>query len=230
MVETLVEGTRRTLELACAGGAPKVLLLSSGAVYGRQPHDMAHMDEEYAGGPDVMEPSSSYAEGKRAAELLGALYAKRRGLKVKIARGFAFVGPYLPLDAHFAAGNFIRDGLAGKPIVVAGDGTPYRSYLYGADLAYWLWTILLRGTSCRPYNVGSERAVSIRGLAEAAAAHFGSGREVIVTRRPVEGAKAGRYVPSTARAREELHLEEHVDLAEAVRRTVAWHERRRSLR
>ena len=221
MLDTIVEGTRRTLEFARHCGARKFLLTSSGAVYGRQPPELTHIPEDYPGAPDPMDPRSAYGEGKRLAELLCALYARRYGLETKIARCFAFVGPYLPLNAHFAIGNFIRDAITGGPIEVRGDGTPRRSYLYGAELAVWLWTILLRGTACRPYNVGSEDDSSIGDLAKVVAGVCGSDIEVRVHGKPVPGTTNERYVPSIRRAVGELGLSQAIGLRESARKTLA---------
>lgn len=223
MLDTIVGGTRRVLEGARAWGVGRLLFVSSGAVYGRQPTECPRVAEDERGGPDVTDPRAAYGEGKRAAELLCAIYAARYGLPTTIARGFAFLGPYLPLDAHFAAGNFIRDRLRGGPIVVQGDGTPLRSYLYAADLAIWLWTILARGQSGRTYNVGSEELISIGELARAVAGVEPPTMEVVILRRPLAGQLAERYAPSTARARAELGLQQWISLDDALRRTLRWH-------
>ncbi len=232
MAEICVDGTRRLLEFAQQRGVARFLLASSGAIYGRQPPDLERVPEEFRGGPDTLDPRSAYAEGKRMAEWMCATASKTTsgtgGFEAKIARAFAFLGPYLPLNAHFAAGNFIADALAGRPIVIQGDGTPMRSYMYPADLAIWLWTILIRGESGRAYNVGSEQAVSIAELAHRVAEIAGVGAPVEVRGTPRIGERPERYVPSTLRARSELHLEERIDLNESIRRTLAFH-RLRSL-
>jgi len=161
--------------------------------------------------------------------MLCALYATQYGLETKIARCFAFVGPYLPLNTHFAVGNFIRDALAGGPICVKGDGRPYRSYLYAADLAVWLWTILLRGAPGRPYNVGSEETISIADLAELVAEKFDPKPNANMAASASGAALPSRYVPCTKRAMVELQLQQTVDVSDAITKTMVWLARSRSV-
>ena len=222
MLSTILAGTARTLDFAAAAGTRKLLLTSSGAVYGPQPPTLTHMPEDFAGAPDPLLPQSVYGEGKRASELMCAL-AAQPSMEVKIARCYAFLGPHLPLDTHFAAGNFLADALAARPIAIASDGTALRSYLYASDLTAWLWTMLFRAPSLRAYNVGSEEAVSIRQLAEVAAATVHPSTPIHVAKAATVGALPARYIPATARAQRELGLRETVSLEEAFRRTAAWH-------
>jgi nucleoside-diphosphate-sugar epimerase len=223
-LDTIIIGTRRALDLAATCGAKKILLTSSGAVYGTQPPDMTHIPETFAGTLDVTNPASAYGEGKRIAELLCELYRIEHGIEPRIARCFAFVGPHLPLDAHFAIGNFIGDGLKGEPIRVKGDGTARRSYLYAADLAIWLWTILMRGRPCWPYNVGSETDLSIGQLAGLVAESFKPMQRVVIERSPTPGTPVERYVPATRRTQAELGLIQQVDLKAAIEKTIAWYQ------
>lgn len=222
-LETITGGTARLLECARRSGAADVLLLSSGAVYGPQPPSLDRIPEDYSGKPQPGQSRSAYAEGKRRAELLCGEFAARTAVRIKIARLFTFSGPNLPLAGSFAFGNFLRDSLERRPILVRGDGAAVRSYLYAADLAVWLWSILLRAPSGRPYNVGSDEPVSIVELARAFAGLAG-GVEV-----HVEGklSPAGRYVPDTDRARIELGLERRVSLEQGIARSLAWRPDRR---
>lgn len=223
MLDTIIGGTRRTLEFAKSCRPRKFLLVSSGAVYGKQPPKMRRLPEDHQGAPDTMDAGSAYGEGKRAAELLCSIYAGSCGFEAKIARCFAFVGPYLPLDGRYAIGNFISDALAGKAIKVNGDGTPFRSYLYAADLAVWLWTILFQGKSCRPYNVGSANDVTVAELARVVANELRPGVEVRIAQKAVPDAHPTRYVPSVTRASEELSLRETINLTDAIKRTAMWY-------
>lgn len=220
---TCVDGTRRVLDFAAHAEASDFLLVSSGAVYGRQPPTLDRVSETHAGAPDPLLPSSAYGEGKRVSEWLGALQAADSSLRVKVARCFAFVGPYLPLDRHFAVGNFLRDAMADGDIVIRGDGTPRRSYMHAADMAAWLWVVLLRGRSGIAYNVGAEDAVSIEGLAYRILEVAGSKAAVSVGKQAPVNCLPERYVPDTVRARTEFGLAEPIPLDEALARTLRWH-------
>lgn len=221
MLETIIDGTRRVLDFASKHGTTKFLYISSGAVYGKQPDDLSHIPEDYRGAPDPLDPNSAYGEGKRVGELLSVLQSKQSGFEAKIARCFAFIGPHLPLDAHFAAGNFIRDAIAGGPIVVKGDGKSVRSYLYASDLAIWLWSILFKGKVGRAYNVGSPEAKSIAEWARLVSALTGSR---VAHPASAEGVRS-HYVPDVTQAALELALGNTVALRDGFARTLSWNDK-----
>lgn len=223
MLSTILAGTERTLAFAAKHGAERLLLTSSGAVYGRQPAEVVQLPESYTGAPDCTQAGSIYGEGKRASELMCALYASQHGLECTIARCWAFCGPHLPLDTHFAIGNFIADVLAKRPIRIGGDGTPTRSYLYAGDLATSLWTMLFRAPSLVAYNVGSSQSMSILELAEAVREALGSHVPIELAKQPAPGAPVSRYVPLVAKIEDELGVRETVQLRETIRRTAAWY-------
>ena len=205
MTSTIVEGTRHVLEFANSSRARKILLTSSGAVYGPQ---VAPVGEDAP-----CNPVTAYGKGKLEAERM----CVESGLDAKIVRCFAFTGPYLNRDIHYAIGNFIRDCLAGEPIVIKGDGTPRRSYLYADDLVEWLFAVLDRGVSGRPYNVGSPEGLSIREVAERVRTALDAKNDIRVLGAPVPGTPPSVYVPDVSRAVRELGLRVTVGLSAAVR-------------
>ena len=211
----IVKGTEEVLEFAVNHHCKRFLLTSSGAVYGPQPQGMEKIPESFLGSPESLDPNSAYGLGKKAAEHLCALYSEQHGLDYVIARCFAFVGEDLPLDVHFAIGNFIRDALDGKDINIFGDGTPLRSYMYQEDLADWLMTILFKGNPGVAYNVGSDQAISIQHLATVI-------RELISPKSKInihfkeKSSYRNRYVPDVALAKSELGLSLDFDLNKAI--------------
>lgn len=222
--DVTVAGTRRVLDVARDCGASNVLLLSSGAVYGRLVQPVDRIQETQHCMLDVTASSSAYGLGKIATEWLGNAYGHQYGFSCKSARIFAQVGPYLELDAHFAAGNFIRDALSGQKLTIKGDGTSLRSYMYATDLVAWLVAILVRGRARASYNVGSEQAVSIRELAETVAQVTDLDKSNIqILGQPAPGVAPDRYVPCTQLARTELGLSISVPFEEALRRTAEWY-------
>lgn len=204
-----MQGSRRVLDFCAQAGVERILLLSSGAVYGEIPASLSKVPEDFAG-----TPTTAYGRGKLAME--------RMSDQAVSARVFAQVGPYLALDKHFAVGNFIGHAIRNEPMVIKGDGTALRSYMHAADLMIWLFALLVRGQKGRAYNVGSDVGVSIRDLAEVTAKAAGVAPQVQVLGQPAPGAAPNRYVPDIARARDELGLDITLPLDAALARSIAW--------
>jgi nucleoside-diphosphate-sugar epimerase len=227
---TAIDGTRNILRIGAEHQIDSFLLTSSGSVY--LPSPDREIDGRFAEGPrsvdDYESERSVYGQSKRMMEIMTAIAGKTHGFRATIARCFAFVGPHLTLDANYAIGNFINDVLRQRQIVVSGDGTPLRSYLYASDLAVWLLTILAEGRSGRPYNVGGAKAYSIGEIASAANSWAEIPRDVVIRQQPVVGAKPSAYLPDVSRAEKELGLSTRVTLRDAIGRTLDWHRARSS--
>jgi nucleoside-diphosphate-sugar epimerase len=220
-IDTEVAGFQRTFSFAVDSQVSRMLLVSSGAVYGaRKTNEPISEDAPCDLNPARRE--SRYGELKRLGELYGASYASQYGLEVVIARCFSLFGPYQNLDSHFAIANFLRDATAARDIVIRGDGLDRRSYLYAGDVAIWLWRLLISGRSCVPYNVGSKVPISLLELANTIARVAGTGSRVRVLGGERQGLAGSIYLPQIDRARQELGLGQLITLDEGIRRTLQW--------
>ena len=224
MLETITNGALHILNFAKS--QPRLegfLFTSSGAIYGKQPENVTHISEVDAFPIDINNVTSAYTEGKRVAELYCAIYHKHYKIPIKIARCFAFVGPYLPLGKHFALGNFISDRLNNRDIVIKGDGTPFRSYLYSSDLMIWLWQILVQGNCNDPYNVGSDQDFNLTEIANKVINIDNSKLcvKVLGTRNPLNPVE--RYVPSIEKVNNQLGLKVYISLEEAINKTYNFY-------
>lgn len=218
--QQIVDGTRNILDLALATGAKRFLLTSSGSVYGPQPSSLKAFSEDWHGSPSLSNPLNAYAQGKRFAEHLCTLYHNAHGIEVVIARCFTFAGPDLPIDAHFAIGNFIRDALTAENIEVKGDGSALRTYLDQRDLAHWLYTMLERGQPNEAYNVGSDEVISIRDLANLVRDIVAPSKPVRLLHGTISNNGRNRYIPDISKAEKDLGLSPSVKVAEAIKNTA----------
>lgn len=220
MLNTIVQGTKNCLEFAKYCGITNFLFISSGAMYGKQT-GVSFIKEKNVSQLDISEGASSYAAGKFIAELMCKLYAKKYRFSIKIARCFAFVGPFLPLN-YFAVGNFIHNRLNNESIQIKGDGYARRSYLYTADLCIWLWTILFRGRNLVAYNVGSNEVYSLREIANLIATMMDPKLDVCVENKSFTYTTPKNYMPDITLAKEELNLTPKINLSSALNSTVTW--------
>lgn len=201
----------------------KILYVSSGAVYGTQPPELDMISEGYQflDPENIPEGKRDYACAKRDAEKVFVELGES-GLNVSVARCFAFVGPWLPLDQHFAIGNFIADGLAGRNINVKANHRVYRSYMHADDLVEWLMAIASASSSkCPVWNVGSEESILIDELAHVVGRYC----EVTSAKSNYLIDKTDRYVPSTENARRDLGVVIKLNLSTAISKTIEAIER-----
>lgn len=210
MRSIIIDGTAHVLDIAKSKRVKRLLYISSGAVYGKQPDDVERIPET-----QKCEPLTVYGKSKLEAEKM----CLTSGIETIIARCFAFVGKYLPKDKHYAIGNFISDCLHDRSITIQGDGTAMRSYLYADDLVEWLMTAFENGIAGRVYNIGAETAYSIREIAEHVKSALGTGNSIHMLGKTQQHGKVSRYIPDVSRIKSELNVKEKYSFDEMIKRS-----------
>jgi nucleoside-diphosphate-sugar epimerase len=224
MFEICTLGTKKILDLAKLIKVKEFLLISSGAVYGSQPDNINALSECYLGNLNWKDGDSfAYGLGKINSEWITKEYSNKKYFKTKIARCFAFVGPYMKMDKNFAIGNFIKDAAEGKNIKVKGDGRPIRTYLYAGELSIWLLEILINSKENSIYNVGGSEEISIFNLAKKIANLINPKLSVIVSNSNTFANKSNKYIPDINLIKKELNLTPKIDLEQSIIQTYEWY-------
>lgn len=217
MMDTITIGTRNVLNFAITKSIQGFLFVSSGSVYGKQPLSVSKILESDCFTINFNNSNAAYSEGKRIAELYCSTYFEKYKLPVKIARCFAFVGPYLPLDTHFAIGNFINNIIKKEDIIITGDGSTTRSYMYASDLCISIWKILLIGRNNKPYNVGVDTAYSLKEIALILKKNYGNDVQILNLNINVP---TSIYVPNIDLLKNELQIQNFIKIESAIQKTI----------
>ena len=192
---------------------PNVINLSSGAVYGEQVN--THQPEKDIGQNSLRlnEYSLSKINGENELKKSNS----RGEMNCSNPRLFAFFGPHLPLDAHFAIGNFMNDCLKGESISVNGNPQTTRSYLYPTDLVNWLIKLLVKPTNL-PLNFGSDKSMTMKEISNNLSVIFDN--TDIEYKNP--NSQISHYVPSIENTKKYLGVSQSVSFSEGIERWIKW--------
>lgn len=216
--DILASGTKNILNLAKLSKCKKILFLSSGAVYGKQPLNVKKIKENFNNKIENLS-LSVLGQAKSVAELMVLIHSRKNEIDVKIARCFSFIGPLIPLKIHYAAGNFLNSVIKKKDIIIKSSGKSFRSYMYMSDLTIWLWYILFKGKKSNIYNVGSEEEIRIDKLAKNINSLTGNNSKIKIKIKKEKKDKITRYVPSTKKFRSKFKIKKPTNLNDAIIKT-----------
>jgi GDP-4-dehydro-6-deoxy-D-mannose reductase len=142
------------------GGAPRILFVGSGQVYGPGIEPGRPVDEQAP-----LLPDSPYAASKAAADLACYQYACSPGLDVVRARPFNHIGPHQ--SPEFAIPNFARQLVAIErgqcpPVIETGNLSSQRDLTDVRDTVAAYVLLADKGRQGEAYNIGSGRSYSMQ--------------------------------------------------------------------
>jgi UDP-glucose 4-epimerase len=224
-IETNVHGTEVVLKHANKK-KKLVVIASTSEVYGKSTAVPFREDADLVMGP-TPKHRWAYACSKAIDEFLALAYWKERKLPVIIVRFFNTVGPRQTGRYGMVIPNFVRQGLAGQPITVHGDGTQTRSFCYVGDVVEALQRLVAEPRAIgEVFNVGNDQEITILALAEKVRDLTG-GRSEIVKIPYDQAYEAGfedmpRRVPDLAKIGHLVGYQPEVGLDEILARVIDY--------
>lgn len=173
-----IVGTERVLRSA-SRYRKTILITSTSEVYGKSKKDsFSETDDRIMGPTD--KSRWGYANSKATDEFLGMAYYEETRLPVTIVRLFNTVGPRQTGQYGMVIPNFVMQALKNQPITVYGDGSQSRCFCHVKDVVPALVELLNRPAAYgKVFNLGSNREVSIRSLAELIVKMTGSKSDIV---------------------------------------------------
>jgi UDP-glucose 4-epimerase len=214
-VQSNLVGTLRLLQACVQRSVKRVVFVSSGGtVYGipRQlPIPESHPND----------PLSSYGIVKLAIEKYLALYARLYNIDYRILRPSNPYGERQdPLGTQGIISVYLWQILHGQPVVVYGDGSIVRDYLYASDLSRAVCMALEHRGASNTFNVGFGQGLSISELIDRIRTTLGC--SIRIERRAPRPFDVPQVVLDISYARAELNWQPQVSIEEGLRRTSAW--------
>lgn len=218
MHNLIVNGTNQLIEFSKKLNSPPTFIhLSSGAA--------KNFEDTALSTNSMTEMQKAYGFGKIQAEQMIQEATNKGILKGVNLRLFAFAGPYVPLDQHFAVGNFMNDALKGRPILITGNPDTQRSYLYPTDMITWIFRAAYSRVG-KITDIGSYNILTVRQIAKAISI-IGGGLEVDIKE---NNALKSAYFPNEQSTEKFTDGIQYVSFDETLDRWWRWLKKNENLR
>lgn len=159
VIDTIINGTKNILNFAKNQNVKSIVHLSSMEVYGETDFNRQEpLNEDELGYINILNPRSSYSEGKRLAETLCAAFFKEYNTPVKIARLVQIIAANADINDKRVINYFAECAAKKKGITLQSAGKSSRNFCYITDCITGILTILLKGENGLNYNVANKSA------------------------------------------------------------------------
>ena len=201
----------------------KILYISSGAIYGKQPKNIKKLKENYLESHkrlDFLDKKKNLYSLIKLKNEKNFEKLSKKNFKIAIARCFAFVGPEIPRRKNFVIGNFIESIINKKNIILKTKSKVIRSYMYADDMVFCLLKIISNlDKKYLIYNVGSDKAIDIKDLAVILSKKYKLRLQMRNYNKNYNRI-VDNYVPNISKVKKELALNLNLNNLQSIYKTI----------